>query len=94
MDIRRHVGQNLRRIRLEKRISQEGLALEAEVDRSYVSGLERGIKNPTVLILEKLAAVLGVSVSALTATERARPLSIHKGLPRGRHSQKTRKSNK
>lgn len=58
MDIRRIVGKNLRRMRLERKLSQEALALEAEIDRTYVSGLERGIRNPTVVLLAKLAKVL------------------------------------
>lgn len=91
MDIRRHVAANLRRIRLEKGISQEALALEADVDRTYVSGLERGLKNPTVLVLEKLAGVLGVSVSELTDTAQVVASDKTKGLPRGRHTQKRSK---
>lgn len=59
MDIRVVVGQNLRRLRLLKGLSQEGLAFEAEIDRTYVSGLERGLENPTVLVLARLAGVLG-----------------------------------
>jgi transcriptional regulator with XRE-family HTH domain len=65
MDIRVLVGQNLRRLRLVKGLSQEGLAFEAEIDRTYVSGLERGLENPTILVLSRLAGVLGCEASLL-----------------------------
>ena len=47
MDVRPLVGQNLRRLRLEKGWSQEELAFRSDVDRTYVSGVERGVRNPT-----------------------------------------------
>lgn len=49
---------NLKRLRLERRVSQERLAADAEVDRAYVSELERGRGNATVDLLDKLAASL------------------------------------
>jgi len=60
MGSRQLIARNIRAIRLSKRISQEVLALEAEIDRSYVSGLERGLENPTVDLLDKLAEALAV----------------------------------
>lgn len=51
-------------------LSQEALALEAEVDRTYVSQLERGIANPSLLILYRIAQVLGVSLPALLSGSR------------------------
>lgn len=59
------LADNLRHLRQQAELSQEGLALTAEVDRSYVSQIERGIGNPSLLILCRLAEVLGVEVSAL-----------------------------
>lgn len=59
MDIRVVVGQNLRRLRLLKGLSQEALAFEADIDRTYVSSVERGLENPSVLVLAKLSEVLG-----------------------------------
>jgi|WetSurMetagenome_2_1015567.scaffolds.fasta_scaffold186183_3 transcriptional regulator with XRE-family HTH domain len=69
MDIRRQVGRNLRRLRRARDVSQEALALEAEVARSYMSALERGKRNPTVLVLERLAWALGTTVAAIVTPE-------------------------
>ena len=60
MDIRRQVGLNVKRIRKEHEWSQEDFAFEAGLHRTYVSGIERGIRNPTVTIVAKLADALGV----------------------------------
>lgn len=65
MDIRQQVGRNLKRIRKEKGWSQEELAFESGLHRTYISGIERGARNPTVLILAKIADTLEVSVSEL-----------------------------
>ena len=54
---------NLRRIRVKRGLSQERLAYDAEVDRSYVGGLERQAENPTVDVLDRLAATLEVPLS-------------------------------
>ena len=52
------VGWNLRRLRVAAALSQERLAFDAGMDRSYVGGLERGEENPTIDLLERLAEVL------------------------------------
>ena len=65
MDIRRQVGLNLRRIRKERGWSQEQLAFESGLHRTYISGIERGARNPTVIILDRLAQKLRVSVGDL-----------------------------
>ncbi|NEI02405.1 helix-turn-helix domain-containing protein [Rhizobium leguminosarum] len=65
MDARQTIGWNLRRLRVAKGLSQERLALAAEIDRSYVGRVERGAENVTVSTLEALAGVLQVHVSAL-----------------------------
>ena len=54
---------NLRRIRVQRGLSQERLAHEAEVDRSYVGGLERQEENPTVDVLDRLASMLEVPIA-------------------------------
>jgi len=51
MDIRRLVGHNLKKFRKAASLTQEGLALECGLHRTYVSGVERGIRNPTVVVL-------------------------------------------
>jgi transcriptional regulator with XRE-family HTH domain len=65
VDIRQRLASNLRRLRQEKGLSQEAFADEAGIHRTYVSDLERGARNPTITIVEKLAAALGVSAGAL-----------------------------
>ena len=65
MDIRRQVGRNVRQIRKERGWSQEDLAFESGLDRTYISGVERGVRNPTVLVLEELAQALKVPAARL-----------------------------
>lgn len=65
MDARTRVAWNLRRIRVERGLSQENLAVDADVDRSYISGMERQEFNPTIDLLDRLAAALSVDVSSL-----------------------------
>jgi transcriptional regulator with XRE-family HTH domain len=65
MDIRRRVGLAVQRLRTEKGWSQEMLAEEAGLHRTYVSGIERGVRNPTLTVLEKVAKGLGAPVSRL-----------------------------
>lgn len=59
------LGDTIKEIRREKSISQERLALMAEVDRSYVGRIERGDNNVAVLTLIRIAAALDVSVAKL-----------------------------
>jgi transcriptional regulator with XRE-family HTH domain len=63
MDARELVAWNVRRIRVLRGISSERLAAESGVDRSYMSRLERGVANPTIDVLEKVARVLGVEIA-------------------------------
>jgi len=58
-------GQVLREQRLSRDLSQEALALAADVDRTFVSQMERGIRQPTITTLMKLAAALGIQPSTL-----------------------------
>jgi transcriptional regulator with XRE-family HTH domain len=60
MQIRRVVGQNLKRFREQAGLSQEDLGFESGLHRTYISGVERGIRNPTIEILAKLAVPLGI----------------------------------
>ena len=59
------MGGNVKHYREAKGLSQEQLAFEADLHHTYVSGVERGIRNPTVLIVAKLATALGVASSKL-----------------------------
>jgi transcriptional regulator with XRE-family HTH domain len=77
------VAWNLRRIRVRRGLSQERLAFDAGVDRSYVGGLERQEENPTVDVLDRLAKTLAVHVSELFA-EPAKGSSPPEPLKRGR----------
>lgn len=69
MDIRRRVGLNLKRLREERGKSQEELAFDCGLHRTYVSGVERGVRNPTVLVLHKLAKGLRVDIAELFQTK-------------------------
>lgn len=65
MDMRRLVGRNVRRIRLETGLTQEAFAERSGFSQQYLSDLERGRRNPTVVTLFELASALGVSHVAL-----------------------------
>ena len=58
-------GQVLREQRISRDLSQEELALAADVDRTFVSQMERGIRQPTITTLMKLAGALGIQPSTL-----------------------------
>ncbi len=59
------IGSVIRELRTERGLSQEGLAHEAGVDRSYMGGIERGEHNLTVMNLHRISQSLGISPSAL-----------------------------
>jgi transcriptional regulator with XRE-family HTH domain len=61
MDIKLKVGQRIKELRKELGLSQEGLANEAEVDRTYVTDVENGRRNVSLEILEKLIRALDIS---------------------------------
>ncbi len=65
MDIRRRVGLNMKKHREDRGWSQEELAFECGLHRTYISGVERGVRNPTVLVLQKIAKALKVPAAAL-----------------------------
>lgn len=77
------VAANVRRIRVALGVSQERLAFDAGIDRSYLGELERGEGNPTVDVLDRIAATLGVSLTELFA-EIEEGTAPNPGLPRGR----------
>ena len=59
------LGQAVRRHREGLGLSQEKFAFDVELDRTYISGIERGVRNPTVATLLRLTKVLGITPSAL-----------------------------
>jgi transcriptional regulator with XRE-family HTH domain len=61
MDIKLKVGQRIKELRKELELSQEALALKAEVDRTYVTDVENGRRNVSLEILERLIKALNVS---------------------------------
>ena len=63
MDIKQKVGNRIRELRKNLEISQEALALKAEVDRTYVTDVENGRRNVSLEILERLIKALNVSVA-------------------------------
>ena len=65
MDVRRRVGLNVKRLREASGRSQEEFAFDAGLHRTYVSGVERGVRNPTLTVLEKLAGALKVRLGDL-----------------------------
>jgi transcriptional regulator with XRE-family HTH domain len=67
-----NLSLNVKTARKAIGLSQEGLALEAEVDRTYVSQIERAISNPSLLVLAKIASVLQVEVTELLSSDHKR----------------------
>lgn len=67
MEIRKRLALNLKRLRSGKGWSQERLAFEAGIHRTYISDLERASRNPSLLLLERLATPLEVPASTLIA---------------------------
>ena len=65
------VARNIRRLRVAQALSQEMLAVDAGIDRTYVSRLERGLENPTVMVLEKLARAFSSNIEELFCAPRA-----------------------
>ena len=65
MDIRRRLARNLVKLRSERGWSQEELADQAGLHRTYVSGIERQVRNPTIAIVERLEKALKVSAGDL-----------------------------
>ena len=61
MDMRKLVGSNVKRIRHAKGLTQEELAETSGFSQQYISGLEQGQRNPTIVSLYELAMALGVS---------------------------------
>ncbi len=66
MTIEKQLGMRIRFLRKQRNLSIEDLALEAGVNKNYLSDLERGERNPSLKILSKIAVALKISISELT----------------------------
>ncbi|GLQ76889.1 transcriptional regulator [Mesorhizobium huakuii] len=73
MEIREAFAQNLRALRRARGLSQEELAHQAGIDRTYISALERNVYNASIDVVDRLAEVLGVDVGELLKRPSADP---------------------
>ena len=73
MDVRRRLGLNLKKLREEQGYSQDSFPDHCGLHRTYISGIERGVRNPTVIILDKIARALKVPAGQLLEEVRAVP---------------------
>ena len=82
-DLRRAFGNRLRSLRERREMSQEALAESAGLHWTYISGIERGIRNPGLNILARLAAALDVTLVALVSNlDDKEPRPRRRGRPR------------
>ncbi|MBQ6921398.1 MAG: helix-turn-helix transcriptional regulator [Bacilli bacterium] len=65
MNILTQLGMRIRYLRKQKGLSQLDLSLEAEVNKNYISDLERGRRNPSILLLEKICKALDIDLATL-----------------------------
>ena len=66
MTIEKQLGMRIRFLRKQRNLSIEDLSLEAGVNRNYLSDLERGMRNPSLKVLSRIAMALKISISELT----------------------------
>ena len=64
-DIAKQFGQRVRKLRDERGFSQEKLAAKADIDRAFLSGIERGVENPTLFTIQAIADALDTGVGDL-----------------------------
>ena len=67
-DWRAIIGGNVRRLRKDRGLTQEQLAFEARLDLTYIGGIERGRRNPSVLVLARIAEALDCKLTELLET--------------------------
>lgn len=65
MDIKKKFGKQVKKYRLEKGFSQEALAHQADLDRTYIPSIEKGERNVSITVIEKIAKALNVKISTL-----------------------------
>jgi transcriptional regulator with XRE-family HTH domain len=64
-DWRAVLGKNVRKYRQQRKLTQEQLAFEAKIDLTYMGGIERGRRNPSLLVMARIADALGVPLMKL-----------------------------
>jgi transcriptional regulator with XRE-family HTH domain len=64
MDVRGRVGRNVQRLRRERELTQEDLSHRANVHQTFLSGLENGKRNVSIVVLERIAKALNVNIAA------------------------------
>ncbi|MEO0544063.1 MAG: helix-turn-helix transcriptional regulator [Pseudomonadota bacterium] len=69
MTLEKQFGKNVRQWRKARNLSQEDLAARAELHSTYVSGIETGARNPTLRVVERIAAALDVEAAVLLANQ-------------------------
>ena len=70
VDYKRVLAENMRRVRDELDLTQEDLAYEADIDRTYISGIERATRNPSLTLIVKLADTLKTTPTALPTSSK------------------------
>ena len=74
-DWRAVLGKNVRRFRRKKGLTQEQLAFEAEIDLTYMGGIERGKRNPSLLVMARIAEALSEAIERISAVFSRSPLA-------------------
>lgn len=84
-DLRAAFGERVRKLREQRGLSQAQLAERADLDVTYISGIERGRRNPGLNTLGRVARALGVTLPALVGRLRQpQPRDVRRGRPRKR----------
>ncbi len=65
MDIRKKFGKRIKELRQSKNLSQEALAHLAELDRTYIPSIEKGERNVSIEVIQKLSVAFGIKISEL-----------------------------
>jgi transcriptional regulator with XRE-family HTH domain len=87
MEVRARIAHNVRRLRVAAGLSQENFAVDAGLDRTYISRIERKLENPSVSALEKIARALGVDIVDVLAdgpASRGKPPTLPPGRKAGK----------
>ncbi len=65
MDIKKKFGKKIKALRVEKGWSQEKLALTADLDRTYIPSIEKGERNVSITVIEKIAKAFSIKIKTL-----------------------------